>query len=298
MQVSRFTTAALLVLLGLGVFSSALAQRGSRPPGAGEGGPPSGNKGQRPQIADHSRSIEPGPPRGERPPPPLGPRADFLSSEMRFGDRLVKGSPYSAQFSTENTRVLSDGTRITRRSNGSVYRSTEGRTRREQTLGALGPIPVEGGPRQLIFINDPIGGAHYVLDVQDHIARKLPFRDTPASSAGLPPEFGSSPYSAKIEVLGKRVIEGVEAEGTRSTITIPVGRVGNDRPLEVVSERWYSPELQVVVLSKHKDPFAGENVYQLTDINRSEPPPNLFEVPVDYKIREGRPPGGPRKPRQ
>jgi hypothetical protein len=236
--------------------------------------------------------------RGDRPPPPLGPRADFLSSEMRFGDRLVKGSPYSAQFSTENTQVLANGTRITRKSNGSVYRNTEGRTRREQTIDALGPVPVEGGPRQLIFINDPVGGAHYVLDVQDHSARKLPFREGPANAAGPPPPFGNSPDPVKTESLGKRMVEGVEAEGTRSTITIPVGRIGNDRPIEVVSERWYSPELQVVVLSTHKDPFAGENVYRLTGISRTEPPLSLFEVPVDFRITEERPPGGPPKPRQ
>jgi hypothetical protein len=94
------------------------------------------------------------------------------------------------------------------------------------------------------------------------------------------------------------MVEGVEAEGTRSTITIPVGHIGNDRPIEVVSERWYSPELQVVVLSTHKDPFAGENVYRLTGISRTEPPLSLFEVPVDFRITEERPPGAPPKPKQ
>jgi hypothetical protein len=217
---------------------------------------------------------------------------------MRFGDRVVKGSPYSAQFSTENTQVLADGTRITRKSDGVVYRNTEGRTRREQTLDALGPIPIEGAPKHLIFINDPVAGAHYVLDVQDHSAHKLPFRDLPPTQNGPPNEFEGSPEPVKTESLGKRVIEGVEAEGTRSTITIPVGRIGNDRPLEVVSERWYSPELQLVVLSKHNDPFSGENVYRLTGISRNEPPLTLFEVPADYRVTEERPPGEPRRPKQ
>jgi hypothetical protein len=209
----------------------------------------------------------------------------------------VKGSPYSAQFSTENTQVLADGTRITRKSEGVVYRNTEGRTRREQTLDALGPIPLEGGPRRLIFINDPVGGAHYVLDVQDHSARKLPFRDAPPAKNGLPNEFEDSPEPVNTESLGKRVIEGVEAEGTRSRITIPVGRIGNDRTLEVVSERWYSPELQLVILSKHNDPFSGENVYRLTGISRDEPPLALFEVPADYRVTEERPPGEPHRPK-
>jgi hypothetical protein len=94
------------------------------------------------------------------------------------------------------------------------------------------------------------------------------------------------------------MIEGVEAEGTRSTVTIPVGKVGNDRPIEIVSERWYSPELQVVVLSKHSDPFAGENVYRLTNITRGEPAASLFEVPADYTVESGPPPRQPKRPKQ
>jgi hypothetical protein len=219
---------------------------------------------------------------------------------MRFGDRVVKGVPYSAQFSTESTQLLADGTRITRSSDGLVYRNGEGRTRREQKLAALGPIPIEGQPKELIFINDPVGGAHYVLDVSDHSARKLPFRDSPPGLTEPAPEFANSPDPVKTEALGTQVIEGVEAVGTRSTMTIPTGRIGNDRPLKIVSERWYSPELQIVVLSKHSDPFAGENVYRLTGISRAEPPLTLFEVPADYRITEEHPPDGPppRRPKQ
>jgi len=266
-------------------------------PGGGPGGP-GGGPGRFPGDGPMRPGADQPPPHGQRPPPPFGPRADFLSSEMRFGDRLVKGSPYSAQFTTENTQVLADGTRITRKSNGSVYRNGEGRTRREQTLNALGPIPVEGGPKQLIFINDPIAHAHYVVDVQDRSARKMQLPDGPPDGAKLPREFEDSPDPVTTVSLGQREIEGVMAEGTRSTITIPVGRIGNDRPLEVVSERWYSPDLQVVVLSKHHDPFSGENVYRLTGISRTEPPASMFEIPADYRITEAGPPmGPPRKPR-
>jgi hypothetical protein len=298
MRLARFTTTTLFVLI-LSVCTTAVAQRpGGGPPGGGPGRPGGGPAGRTPGDGPPRDGIDPPPPPGQRPPPPLGPQADFLSSEMRFGDRVVKGSPYSAQFSTENTQFLADGTRITRKSNGVVYRNGEGRTRREQTLGALGPIPMQGEPKQLIFINDPVAGAHYVMDVQEHSARKLPFRDGPPPPAALPPEFEGSPDPVETESLGKQLIEGVEAEGTRSTITIPAGRIGNDRPLKIVSERWFSPVLQIVVLSKHSDPFAGENVYRLTKISRDEPPLTLFAVPADYRITEERPPGPPHKPRQ
>ena len=306
MRRRHYPIASLLLLLILTISLSVFAQRpgggpppggGGRPAGPPPPGGPDGPGGRRPGDGPRGEIGGP-PPRGQHPPPPLGPQADFLSSEMRFGDRVVKGTPYSAQFSTESTQTLADGTRITRKSDGVVYRSTEGRTRREQTLAALGPIPIEGKPRQLIFINDPVGSAHYVLDVQDHSARKLPFRDSPPTSAGLPPEFPDSPDPVTTESLGKQVIEGVEAEGTRSTITIPAGRVGNDRPLKIISERWFSPQLQIVVLSKHSDPFAGENVYRLTNISRDEPSPTLFEIPADFRITEEHPPDFQRRPKQ
>ncbi len=97
---------------------------------------------------------------------------------------------------------------------------------------------------------------------------------------------GSNENAVK-EDLGKQTIEGVEAQGTRVTITIPAGEIGNERPIEIVSERWYSPELQVDVMTRHNDPRTGENTYRLTNINRTEPAKSLFEVPADYTVTEG-----------
>jgi hypothetical protein len=94
----------------------------------------------------------------------------------------------------------------------------------------------------------------------------------------------------KTESLGKQMIEGVEAEGTRVTITIPAGEIGNTLPIEVVDETWQAPELQLVVMSKHRDPRSGETTYRLTNLNRSEPDRSLFEVPTDYIVREGKMP--------
>jgi hypothetical protein len=93
----------------------------------------------------------------------------------------------------------------------------------------------------------------------------------------------------KIESLGTQTIEGVTAEGTRSTHTIPAGEIGNTLPIEVVDETWYSPELQITVMTKHRDPRSGEMTYRLTNINRGEPDRSLFEVPADYTVEEGKP---------
>ena len=78
-----------------------------------------------------------------------------------------------------------------------------------------------------------------------------------------------------------------QAQGQRTTVTIPAGTMGNDRPLVTVSERWFSPELGVVVMSRHSDPRFGTSTYRLTGIDRREPPAAQFEIPADYKMQEG-----------
>jgi hypothetical protein len=104
--------------------------------------------------------------------------------------------------------------------------------------------------------------------------------------------FGSSKAEAKTEKLEARNVEGVQAEGLRITTTIPAGDIGNEQPIQIVDERWYSPELQVVVMTRHSDPRFGETIYRLTNIARTEPSAILFQVPSDYTVKEGPGMGG------
>src|SRR5689334_22103258 len=103
------------------------------------------------------------------PPENLG----FVITEMGFGGKVVKGSPYSAQAVTESIQTLSDGNRIVNKSTSVQYRDTEGRTRREQSIKMLGSLGDSGEPLQTIFINDPVAGVSYTLDPHSHIARKM-----------------------------------------------------------------------------------------------------------------------------
>lgn len=91
---------------------------------------------------------------------------------------------------------------------------------------------------------------------------------------------------AKKEDLGKQVIEGVECVGTRIVNTIPSGAIGNERAIEIVFERWYSDELQVVVMTRNSDPRSGETIYRLTNVIRKEPSADLFKLPSDYTVVE------------
>jgi len=114
----------------------------------------------------------------------------------------------------------------------------------------------------------------------------------------LPPVMVTNAISAtpfswegtlRSEVLEAREIEGVRVEGVRTIMTIPAGTIGNTLPIEVVNERWLSPELRVVVMTRRFDPRFGETVYRLTNIVRSEPSPDLFKVPADFRTEDVRP---------
>lgn len=100
------------------------------------------------------------------------------------------------------------------------------------------------------------------------------------------PEMRWSSDDVQVEELGTRTIEGVEATGTRRTVTIAAGAIGNEQPIRIVSERWYSPELKTVVLSKRSDPRMGEHTYRLAHILKGEPDPSLFQVPPDYTVEK------------
>jgi hypothetical protein len=165
------------------------------------------------------------------------------------------------------------------------------------------------------MIHDPVARVEYILEARNKTARKIDL-DSGALSVAMARDAHKAAMSAGIaikgpanvdeikmvgpgemawkktapkgqsESLGKRMIEGVEAEGTRTTITIAAGEIGNDRPIEIVNERWYSPELQTLVMSRRSDPRFGETTFKLTRISRSEPLRSLFEVPADYTVRD------------
>jgi len=202
---------------------------------------------------------------------------------------VIKGAPYSAQLSTETTQTLADGTHISRKTTGQVYRDSEGRTRRETSLPAIGPLSAAGEARQIVSIHDAVTGVHYVLEPDQKIAQKMkaPSGKPWKGMKGFRGSEGAGPERLQPESLGTQTIEGLTVEGTRTTFTIPVGQIGNDRPIVIVSERWYSPDLQTIVMSKHSDPRMGDIVFHLTNINRAEPAASLFAVPSDYTVKEG-----------
>jgi hypothetical protein len=222
---------------------------------------------------------------------------------LDYSEGVVKDAPFSAEAANETVQTLADGNRIVHTDTTLLWRDSEGRTRREMTIGVMEAVPGAKLSRRTVFINDPVADARYVLDPETRTVFQTPAqgqaavtlrREGPsgeeAMRQGLVIEqrVVTSPNSPQraAESLGKRTIEGLETEGTRSVFTIPAGEIGNERPIEIVSERWYSPRLRTAVLSIHNDPRFGQTTYRLTNIVLTEPDRSLFQAPADYRVKQ------------
>jgi hypothetical protein len=221
---------------------------------------------------------------------------DFMSLDAATA-AVVTGQPYSADGVTKITQTLADGTRISREAGSKFYRDSAGRVRREQNILGLDSLlgAMSSKPQTAITITDPIAGVVYSLDSGRNEARRFVFlgdgyrRVLPSTAPFttiLPPTPAPTVLSQapKTESLGTRQIEGLSATGERTTSTIPAGRIGNDRPIEIIDERWVSSDLKIVLLLRHRDPQTGEVEFRLTNIKRAEPPSDLFKVPANSFI--------------
>jgi hypothetical protein len=257
----------------------------------------------------------------------------FVSAEPALSTSVVKGAPYSLEATVDTEQTLADGNRIAHHQVVRVYRDSQGRTRREETLAAIGPWAASGTPPTVVIIQDPVSGANYSLDPQNKVATQLPAGHSgqvriaghavgsgitisapPEGSRSMGPvtafnagngtvvvQDGTAPPAEKVdefsESLGKQTIAGVSAEGTRKTTTIPAESMGNERPIAITRERWFSPELQIVLRSKQTDPRFGVTTYEVSKLDRANPAHSLFEVPHDYQIRKApEPPPLPAPP--
>jgi hypothetical protein len=215
-------------------------------------------------------------------PPPGQIAADAIALGSFNPGPVVKGAPYSAEATTELIQTFADGNRIVRRTSALLYRDSRGRIRREVALGDVAGIVVAGNPIRIITIHDPDSKTTHVFDPDRRFAQ------VGTAAGGPPPPLTADSLqqvtqqagaTEREDSLGIRTIEGLICEGIRRTTTIPAGAVGNERPITTVTERWFSRELQILVVSRISDPRFGETSYRVTKILRTEPPESLFEAP-------------------
>lgn len=267
---------ATVAALGLAMATCASAQS-----------PPPGRQGGR-------RSQRGGGPAVSRLAPPPGPMGGVFSFVGPLSDvtsNVVKGQPFSAQVVRDTIENLADGNRIKRTSTGMIARDSQGRTRREITLQNIGPWAAAGKAPQLVIIDDPVAGKAYVLDQSDKVATEMgptPRLNWVSEDQGNSNDLGGTQADTKTKSLGTKKMDGVLVEGTETIRTIPAGKIGNEKPILITRERWYSPQLETTVLLTHTDPRFGTTTYEMKNIELSEPAQSLFEVPRDYSIQEGR----------
>jgi hypothetical protein len=230
----------------------------------------------------------------------------------------IAGEPFSAEAQAQSTTVFSDGNRIVRTNTVRFFRDTQGRTRVERQMpsgafvtavkagssGATGTIvPAEN---RTIVIEDPVANEYITLVPMMKMASVLKY------PAGRPPLHGamsslvdtSAPFgllglgmrlgadggttesSADTTSLGQKVINGILATGTRIVRVIPVGALGNEKPITSTLEEWKSAELGIPVQITETSSIGGQLTFNLQNVQRAEPDPSLFTVPSDYTRRD------------
>jgi hypothetical protein len=234
-------------------------------------------------------------------------KIEFFSAEMAGAGEVVTAAPYTATATTESTQVLADGNKIVNKTSSFVARDSQGRTRRETDLHRIGNLPVDA--QKTVFINDPTTHTQYIFTPGGEATKVVRSEGTWKEGPQII-ELGGQPdrrsqkkvivnvqnvregqqsskdsnEQIKHEDLGTQTIEGLSAQGKRETVTIPAGQIGNEKPIEIVTETWFSPELHTLVLRKHSDPRMGDSTYRLTDIKRNEPDAALFQPPPGTKV--------------
>ena len=235
-------------------------------------------------------------------------RGSVTAGTSVLGIRAITGEPFSAEEESERSQVLADGTHVSQTAKVHNYRDSEGRTRSESVPAQLqdgGPFPT------IVNISDPVAGVRYILEMRRQVARRYPI-PTPGENRPRvePTQSDNTNQPAPIKAhhtpvqastgsadepvrrrmshvsLGTQTIEGIETKGLQTTITIPVGAEGNDRPIEIVCENWESRELKLMMLTKCTDPLHGDHTTRVVTIDRSEPDASLFQVPPDFKIED------------
>jgi hypothetical protein len=245
-----------------------------------------------------------------------GPLVANAGTGQPFSGKIVTGRPFTAEAVVETDQTLADGSHVTGRQSLTAARDSQGRTYREEIPGT--PASGSSAPKA-VYISDPVAKVNYLLG-PDHVAHKTPMLSlaaqasaatvsTNGASARLslqtfaagygggrgPVQIGAqsaqpaqqlAPGATDTKQLGSQVITGFIADGTRTTLTIPAGQVGNQNPLAIVLERWYSQDIEATVLAKQSDPRVGASSYQLVSVQQIEPPATMFQIPSGYTIEE------------
>lgn len=202
----------------------------------------------------------------------------------------IANAPFYSTLATEWVRPLTDGGTVTFVNQRHIGRDSNGRLYEERWY----LVPKNGNVKSrmnYIQIADPNKHTLYTCSTERHICELTAYRESVSAPRKASIPTGPLPNDAgqqAVENLGKQVIAGLETEGTRASTTLNPGVVGNDRPMTITREFWYSPQLGFNLLSKRVDPRIGTQTFTIIELSLSEPEPQIFEPPDGYKIEDHR----------
>jgi len=174
----------------------------------------------------------------------------------------------------------------------------------DQTVTGLDPLNSAKGQTRIIIAPGPADAGVYTLDPITRTANlglrfMLDHTIGGGGTYALPlggPRWASLTFNRREDLwrdlgatveeqsLGRRQVSGVDVVGRRVVTTVPAGVVQNDRPFQIVDDRWESSELGILIHGVSSDPRTGDIEYRLTNIRRTEPSADLFAIPSDYTI--------------
>jgi len=164
----------------------------------------------------------------------------------------LPNAPFSAVVNTESIRQLANGTSITLKNHRAIARDRAGRIFQERRL----LVPEDGKHESVVTqieISDPVAHELFICVPKEQVCQVEDFD----ASAFQAPKTAASHGGPNLQDLGKQSVGGVETIGTRETVVLEAGKIGNDSPIEVQREYWYSPQLGVNLISRLPDPRVG-----------------------------------------
>lgn len=209
-------------------------------------------------------------------------------------------APFSSTVTAEWTKILEDGSTLTVQNHRLLIRDSAGRIYQERRR--LVPKDSQQESDLLRFeISDPSIHKKYFCRAATHVCT---LEDYTGPKTASPEAVGTQQDNFGTltrEDLGRNIVNGLDAVGTRETRTLNSGAIGNDRPIAMVKEFWYSPQLGINLYVKRVDPRHGTQLFNVIDISLTEPDPKQFALPagftvVDHRSQIGGRPSGASAP--
>lgn len=220
-------------------------------------------------------------------PPAHAPDGNSFQRLVSISVPAVSGAPFTLTLSTEWVRTLSDGSTITRVNHRLIARDSAGRVFQERRWLSP-PSEPDGDHVTNVEWTDPVKGEQYNCLMATLVCQLTHYSPLPGEVPAVAGPTRDGKAFVAVESLGTQMIAGMETQGTRETTTINAGAIGNDKPIVITKEFWFSPQLKLNLMVKREDPRSGSQTFTATNLVTGDPQPMLFEIPKGFQLVDHR----------